>query len=137
LEGTYCSDTAFLWRLTAGEGLILCPPRIVVYHHASCTLRDFRRHAAAHGYSFARVRLGAQGLSRLRRACLVAAGPLLPLLLFARTVRRVLGVRALWGPLFRCWPIALWGLVAWSWGEVCGYLARGNGQETLRVSPGV
>ncbi|MHB1296116.1 MAG: glycosyltransferase family 2 protein [Anaerolineae bacterium] len=126
LEGTYCSDTAFLWRLTAAEGPILCPPNVVVRHHVGCGLGAFRRHEAAHGRSYARVRMRRQGLSTWKLAGLIAGGPLLPLLLFARIVGRVLPVRTLWTPLWRCWPALLWGLAAWSWGEVRGYLGGGT-----------
>ena len=68
IEGTYCSDTEFHWRI-AKEGLrIRFDPSIVVFHRNLDLLGRFLRHEFSHGMSFAGIRCRARAFSfgRLR-----------------------------------------------------------------------
>lgn len=122
LEGTYCSDSAFNWKLTrAGQ-----PPRFVpdirVDHINPTGLRRFVKHAPFHGRSFARIRCREQLFSSGKRLLYAALSPLLPFLLFGRTVSRVFRLPRFWWPFIKAAPLVFLGLAAWSWGEMQGYL---------------
>jgi glycosyltransferase involved in cell wall biosynthesis len=124
IEGTYCSDTEFHWRL-GKDGLSLrFDPSVQISHHNIDRLGKFLNHEAFHGRCFAKVRMKAQGFSPLRRFMYVAFSPLLPLRLFYKIVRNSVesGIylrRFLWSS-----PLVLLGVICWSLGEALGY-ARG------------
>jgi GT2 family glycosyltransferase len=58
IEGTYCSDTDFHWRLGRVGHRIRFVPSILVYHHRIDSLPRLVNHEYHHGRSFARVRIG-------------------------------------------------------------------------------
>lgn len=125
LEGTYCSDTVFSWRLARAAGQRpLFEPSLVVEHVNVDRLGRFLRHEPQHGRAFARVRVTEQRLSRARRTAHVLATPVLPVILFARTVGRVSASAVPLRRLLLVSPLVLAGLAAWSWGELRGYLDR-------------
>jgi hypothetical protein len=70
------------------------------------------------------VRVAARSLSRLQAGLLALGAPLLPLLLYARILRRVLRSPAFAWPLLRATPLVLMGLIAWSWGEGVAYASK-------------
>jgi hypothetical protein len=87
LEGTYCSDTAFSWQVGRhGYSPLFLPSRGCP---TSTTRLTSLPAASLHGKCFARVRMAERQISGLRRLAIVLLSPLLPVLLFARIVRRL------------------------------------------------
>jgi glycosyltransferase involved in cell wall biosynthesis len=129
IEGTYCSDTAFNWKVGRnGYSPFFCPA-ISVAHINTTDLGRFLARKAFHGKSFARVRTTEQRFSVFRRAVYVLLMPVLPLVLFARIARRAphSGARAVRFALAS--PVVFCGLVAWSWGEMLGYLSPADARQ--------
>jgi glycosyltransferase involved in cell wall biosynthesis len=123
LEGTYSSDTAFQWRMARDGERPRFDPSIRVAHRNPDALGRSLRHGVLHGRQFARVRAAQQSLRRPRLALNAASAPLLPALLFARTVLGVARNRTYAGRFTLTWPVTLAQLSAWSCGELLGYVA--------------
>jgi GT2 family glycosyltransferase len=121
IEGTYCSDTEFHWRLGKDGLRLRFDPSVQVSHHNIERLGKFLNHEIFHGRCFAKVRMKAQGFSQLRRLMYVAFSPLLPLRLFYKIIRNSIESgtylrRFLWSS-----PLVLLGVICWSFGESVGY----------------
>ncbi len=82
IEGTYCSDTEFHWRLGKGNYRLRFDPLIRVFHYNIDSLRQFLNHESFHGQCFAKVRMRAKSFSGLKRFIYVIFSPLLPIKLF-------------------------------------------------------
>lgn len=121
LEGTYCSDTAFHWKLGRHGYRPRFVPRMQVLHLNISRLGAYVRKQRFHGTSFARVRVAEQRFSTGRRTAYILISPLLPFLLFSRIVGRVLENRAYLRQFLRAAPLVFAGLTAWSAGELIGY----------------
>lgn len=122
LEKTYCSDTAFNWRLGREGYNPLFVPSIRASHINITSLSDFLRRKVFHGKCFAKVRMAEQEFSDLQRFIYLLLCPLLPFLLFSRITSRVCR-KGVYGKQFvLSWPLVFLGLVGWSWGELQGYL---------------
>ena len=135
LEGTYCSDTAFQWRI-GREGIRahFFPSIRVAHHLTGCGVGAFLAHEVLHGRSFANVRVREEAISGWRRAALLLAAPLLPFVLFGRIFARVMRTGKLVSRFLAASPLVLLGVAAWSWGEFLGYLggAQGKGDPVAR-----
>ena len=123
LEGTYSSDTAFQWRMARDGQRPRFDPSIRVAHRNPEGLGGSLRHGVFHGRQFARVRAAQQSLGRPRLLLSAASAPLLPAVLFARTVLGVARNRTYAGRFALTWPVTLAQLSAWSCGELLGYVA--------------
>ncbi|HUG37728.1 MAG TPA: hypothetical protein VML54_12295, partial [Candidatus Limnocylindrales bacterium] len=109
-------------RRIQADGIRLhATPSIVVYYRKSFRLAPYLRHRFHSGRCFAGMRL--RELSRLRRACYVAAAPVLPIVLTARMLRKTLGKRRHLAELALSLPISVLAILSWALGELCGYLA--------------
>jgi glycosyltransferase involved in cell wall biosynthesis len=133
LEGTYCSDTAFNWRLAKEGHKPFFIPSIKVSHINIDSMKAYLKHEIIHGRSFARVRTLEQHFSVGRRTVFVLLSPLLPLLLFCRTTRRVFKNRIYLKQFLFSLPLVLLGLSFWSWGEFLGYLSKPKKRVSSRV----
>lgn len=115
-------EPAVHWRLLErGETLFLSPEPVVDYHPACGRLRDVLAERIQWGQLFGYVR--ARSLTGPARAAYIAAGPLLPIVLYVRLAKaaRRLGL----GRRFvQATPWILPLLAAWTLGEVRGYLTR-------------
>jgi GT2 family glycosyltransferase len=123
IEGTYCSDTDFNWRIgRAGQKLLFAPSVRVAHHNIDRPVR-FLRHEYFHGRSFGRVRVAAQRFSTARRLAYAALAPLiLGKLLVHRTVKNC--ASPVYLPQFLgAWPLFALGVGCWTLGEAAGYLA--------------
>jgi glycosyltransferase involved in cell wall biosynthesis len=129
IEGTYCSDTEYHWRLHK-EGLRLrFEPSILVRHQNINHLGHLFRHEYHHGKNFATVRVRAKKFSRGRRTIYIILSPLLLIKLFVER-----GLKTLKSPyyLFRFLgssPLLFFVLLSWTAGEVVGYF-KGNHIES-------
>ena len=121
LEGAYCSDTAFNWRAGRDGVYPVFRPSIQVYHTNATSLRRLLPKQIMHGRAFATMRTREQELPLWMTAMLGLGSPVLPFLLFARILARVLRNRKYLGPFLAASPVVLIGLAAWSWGECAGY----------------
>lgn len=122
LDGTYCSDTAFHWRLRRDGHQPLFLPSIKVAHQYREGLKSFLRHEVFHGRSFGLVRTSEQRLTRAQRALFAARTLYLPLLQFYLTARRVVRCGFYLKEFVLLSPLIFLGILAWSYGELRGYL---------------
>ena len=121
LEGTYCSDSEFHWRLGRDHHRLRFLPNIVVFHHSIDDFGEFVAHEFEHGASFARVRTRARGFSRPRRLVYVLLGPLIPFKVMFQVLRNNLENRVYLYHFLRALPLVTLGILSWSAGEVVGY----------------
>lgn len=122
LEGGYCSDTEFHWRLGKQGYRLRFNPEMLVFHRSIDQMGRFLRHEYMHGRSFAQVRVRGQEFSPWRRFLYVTFAPLIPLKLFLDIRRRVFKTGLYRQPFIKTAPFLLLGLISWSWGECVGYL---------------
>lgn len=110
------------WRLLQqGETLYLTPDAVVDYKTPYTSLLGVLPERFQWGRLFGHIR--ARNVSPLARLKLIAAGPVLPLVLFSRHA----AAQARRGQRGRFWqaaPVMLPLLMAWSAGEVWGYITR-------------
>lgn len=124
IEGTYSSDTEFHWRLVRNGHYLQFVPSIIVFHHNIDRFWNFLRHEFDHGKFFSKVRVLEQKFSIWRRTVFILISPLLPILLFYRTVRRVFKNRIYLKQFLCSFPLVFLGLSAWSFGEFLGYNSK-------------
>jgi GT2 family glycosyltransferase len=131
IEGTYCSDTEFHWRL-GREGLrIRFDPSIVVFHRNLEGLDRFLAHEFFHGRSFAAVRCRAKAFSPARRALHALLSPLVFLKLLARNAALGILFGAYPASYLKALPVTALGILFWTVGEAAGYTRgprRGKGR---------
>jgi len=142
LEKTYCSDTAFNWTIARHGYRPLFLPSLRVWHINVTRLTEFLGRKVFHGSCFARVRVAEQRFSGSRRLAYIALSPLLPGLLFWRVLRTVRRKKSHITRFVLTSPLVLLGLLAWSWGELLGYLStpartRSAGETEVRPSTGI
>jgi GT2 family glycosyltransferase len=137
VEGTYCSDTVFHWKLQADGHAVHFAPEMCVAHHHSDTLGSMLRHVFGHRRAFARVSCRSRRLSRLQRlACLLFEPLTPPLLMGAVGLRLRRCPRYL--PVFAAVsPLLFLAFAARALGESAGYLRPGPaggdlGQDAAR-----
>ena len=125
IEGTYCSDTEFHWRLHKEGFRLRFEPAILVSHQNICHFIQLNRHEYVHGRNFATVRVKAQKFSRGKRLAYVLFSPFLPIKLFLER-----GLKTFRSPYYlfhflKCSPLLFFALLSWSMGEVVSYI-RGS-----------
>jgi GT2 family glycosyltransferase len=123
IEGTYCSDTEFHWRIARAGQRIRFIPSILVFHDNIEGFAEFLRHEYYHGRSFARVRINAQGFSRLKRWVYGVSPCLILMKLFVAVVIRNLKNRIYLAYFIKTLPILILGFVSWVSGECAGYIS--------------
>ena len=121
IEGTYCSDTEFHWRLERDGLLLKFDPSIVVSHRNIEDLASFLKHEVEHGQSFARVRRRAGGFSGSRRIAYSFLIPLVAAKIFLGRVAANLENRCYLWYFLKSLPLVLLGVACWSAGEFLGY----------------
>jgi GT2 family glycosyltransferase len=121
IEGTYCSDTAFHWRMAADRHQPHLDPAIVVAHTNPTAWRHCLAHEVLHGRSFARVRVAERRMGRAAALLRAATAPLLPWLLFYRAVRNAAASPGQLPGFVAAAPLVFVAMAAWSYGEMTGY----------------
>ena len=121
IEGTYCSDTEFHWRLGQAGHRLLFTPSVVVSHHNIDSVEKFLRHEYQHGRNFATVRVRSRGISWTRRCAYLLFSPLIPVKLFTVVCVRVLANRFYRRNFLKSSPLLVLGIISWSLGECRGY----------------
>jgi GT2 family glycosyltransferase len=122
IEGTYCSDTEFHWRIRRDGHRLHFRPTIAVSHHSIDRVVRFLTHEFRHGRSFGRVRVRGQGLSAARRAAYALGAPLIPVKILSKIAVNNLKNRVYWREFVLSLPLLVPGVVSWSLGEVVSYL---------------
>jgi len=130
LEGTYCSDSAFNWKVGEDGLQPILLPSLQVSHLNITALSELIRRKSFHGKCFARVRMTEQGFSRRRRLTYVVLSPLLPALLFFRIASNLVRKHVYGREFVLVSPLVFLGLLAWSWGELLGYLSKPHSRAT-------
>lgn len=128
IEGIYCADTEFHWRLQQNGIRLLFVPTIIVYHRYIDNLRVFLMHEYGHGQSFARVRLKAKKFSKLKRFIYVIFLPVIALKLIMKTGLINVKNRVYMQHYLKVLPLLTIGIIFWSIGECVGY-AKGRKSE--------
>jgi glycosyltransferase involved in cell wall biosynthesis len=121
IEGSYCSDTEFNWRLGRDGHCLRFEPSILVSHYSIENLRQFLAHEFHHGRSFGRVRIKAQKFSPWKRAFYVAGAPLLSLKIFGKVTFNNIKNRVYFPQFIAALPLLILGIICWSMGEVVAY----------------
>ena len=127
LEGTYCSDTAFSWKMSLDHKKLLFNPRIKVSHLNVDSLGRFLTHEKQHGMYFASVRVSETNMTKAQRVLYSVGTLILPLILFLRTTVSVFHKKVYLRAFLLTVPIVFAGRVAWSFGEFKGYLKGAPG----------
>jgi len=122
IEGTYCSDTEFHWRLARNGQAVLFDPSILVEHASIESLPHYLAHEFAHGRFFSRVRGRFKGFSRPRKILNSLSSPFIFPVVLARTVHNVLACRAHRLLLWKSFPALTLGIACWCAGEAVGYV---------------
>jgi hypothetical protein len=114
-------ETKVNWALRSrGEKLVLAPEAIVLQHRKGLRLASALEERFIWGRSYAATRAGMAGLPQ--RAFWAAFSPLLPLLLLGRMGSTVLRKGRSTGAFLKALPLTALLLLAWSGGELTGYL---------------
>jgi GT2 family glycosyltransferase len=126
MEGAYCSDTEFHWRLAREGHKIRFDPSVLVYHRNIDRLEGFLRHEFFHGMSFAVMRCRTRAFSFARRAVYVLLSPLVFLKLLTRNVVKSILSGRYPAAYLKAFPMTTLGILCWTAGEAAGYV-RGLG----------
>jgi len=121
LEGTYCSDTAFHWRMVCDGHRVLFVPGIRVFHTIRHDLRGFLRHVVEHRRAFAAVTAQEKHFSTAKRGAAALGTAFLPFLLFPVIAWRVVRSRVYVRQFVASSPVVFLGVLARAWGEFLGY----------------
>jgi glycosyltransferase involved in cell wall biosynthesis len=117
----------------AGFRLLLVPS-IVIRHKKSFSFLSFLKQRFQHGIKFGEER--ASHFSIPKRLLYLVLSPAIPLIFWVRITRQVMRRRRHLGKLLVAFPILVLFLLAWSFGEVRGYL-RGLMTALMQVSSAV
>lgn len=123
IEGTYCSDTEYHWRLGRDGVRLRFEPSSVVAHQNIDRLGQFLVHEFDHGRSFGRVHLRAKRLSPWTRAVKVAGVPLGILRMLAMITANITRNRIYLPQYVATLPLLILGVVFWCVGQGAGYAA--------------
>ncbi len=116
-------EPEFHRRLHADGKTLSFVPAIRVRQGAAFGVSSFCRQRFQHGRHFGRMRLrGSHASVRIGR---VIASPLIPAVLLAKILGRVVAGRRYFGQLLFSLPLLLIFIAAWTLGEVFGYCTRG------------
>jgi glycosyltransferase involved in cell wall biosynthesis len=121
IEGTYCSDTDFHWRIGRDGHRLRFVPSILVSHQCIDALKQFLAHEFHHGRSFGQVRVQGGRFSRWKRAVYVAWAPLVPLMIFSKVAFNNIRNRVYLPRFIAALPLLVPGIICWSVGEVVSY----------------
>ena len=124
IQGTYCSDTEFNWRIGRHGYQLQFEPSIMVYHRNIEQLSTFIRHEVFHGLCFARVRIRAHSFSTMKRVLYGIASPLIAIKLIIETVNNTRCRRTYFKQFLRNLGLTILGVSCWCAGEAMGYLEK-------------
>ncbi len=130
IEGTYCSDSDFHWRLRKDGFKLRFIPSILVSHYNIDNLWLFLRHEFFHGLCFARVRTQFQNFSRRKRLAFIIFSPFIPLRLLLKRGHNNIKNRTYLFRFVGASPLLVLGLICWSLGECIGYIGGKTNEKS-------
>jgi hypothetical protein len=119
-------ETTVNWALMERGHTLHLSPGVIVYQQRNLTVSEALSERLQFGRLFAATRVAATGPAR--RLVYAAFSVLLPALLVLRVTRNVFGKRRHLGPYVRALPYVTMLAVAWSIGELCGYVTGRPGK---------
>lgn len=117
-------------QIRAAGGELICEPSIIVRQRKNFRFFPFIVRRFHHGRCFAGMRI--RNVSFARRAGYFCGSVFLPFVFFYRTIKTILGKKRFLKELLFSLPFIVTAILAWSLGEVCGYLA-GMGKSCERI----
>jgi len=135
IEGTYCSDTVFHWRMAMDGLKPFFTPELRVDHSNMEHAGPYLRHEIYHGRCFANVRVSEQPLTPGQTLLRLVLSPALPFVLFARTCARIVRTGTYAREFIRAIPVVWIGITAWCLGESLGYFTHLVRPLKARMSP--
>ena len=124
LEGVYCSDSEFHWRLRAMGRETRFVPAMKVSHITAGGWNMLAGHEFFHGRSYGRMRVRRGGVTGRRLWLARLSGAFLPAWLAVKTTSRVLSRRRYLSEFTLCLPLFLVAITSWGVGELAGYWSR-------------
>jgi GT2 family glycosyltransferase len=121
IEGVYCSDTEFHWRLGDAGFFLRFVPNVVVHHRNIDGWKRLICHEFSHGRYFARMRTEKKRFTASQRMLYVFLSPLIPLKLFLEIGLMNLRNRRFLLRFLGASPAVFLALVCWALGECAGY----------------
>ncbi len=122
IEGTYCSDTDFHWRLARLGHHIKFIPSILISHYCIDNFSGLIKHEYEHGQYFARVRVMRQSFSKIKRLLYSIFFFLIPFKLLLRIALNNFKNRTYLSKFLEASPLLIVALFSWSLGECVGYI---------------
>ena len=122
IEGTYCSDSDFHWRMKRKGYPLLFEPSISILHRSIDRAAPFLKHEFFHGGCFARVRVRGQGFNALKRSCYAILAPFVALKVFVKIVQNNLRNKVYFSRFLKAASLVALGVLSWSAGEAVGYV---------------
>jgi len=122
LEGTYCSDTAFHWRMQEAGEQVLFWPAIAVRHTYLNGWKHLLSHIVEHRRHFAAIEVRERKWRGGRRLMAILTLPFLPLLLTAAVAWRLQRSPRLYVPYLATALPAFLGFCARAYGQFLGYM---------------
>jgi glycosyltransferase involved in cell wall biosynthesis len=135
IEGTYCSDSDFHWRIAKDKHFPHFEPAILVYHNGISTFSKMIRHEYYHGCCFGRVRAWSKGWSKVKRELYASLFFFIFVKLFLKITVLNIKNHTYFPHFLRVIPQLLAGLYSWSIGECIGYMAGGYTLYTHTSQP--
>lgn len=114
-------EPSFHAKFRAGGDVIAFDPTLIVEHHGLVSWPAFTLQRFAHGREYGRAR--SRGEPSWRKLALLAASPLVPLILWFRIRARVAHDGDCSGKFGKAAPWLAGFILAWSLGEALGYVA--------------
>lgn len=124
IEGTYCSDTEFHWRLQERGQHLLFAPSILVYHRNIAKLSNLLLHEFHHGLSFAKVRVQSRSFSKLKTWVYIVLIPLVLCKLITKNIFLNICNRVYGRHYIMAFPLTALGIMFWTLGELKGYIVH-------------
>jgi GT2 family glycosyltransferase len=123
-EGTYCSDTAFHWRMQEAGESVLFWPAIVVHHTYHKSWKHLFSHIVEHRRHFAAIEVREHKWGSGRRLMAILTLPFLPFLLLAAVAWRLRRAPRLYIPYLAAASPTFLGFCARTYGQFLGYISR-------------
>ncbi len=121
----------YLCQQLQAEGIqLISAPSMLVYYTKSFKFLPFLVRRFHHGRCFAGMRIKSETV--FKRALYAVGTIFLPFVFFIRIITPVLQKRRFWRKFILALPISILGILLWSIGETCGYLA-GTGKSCEHI----
>ena len=129
IEGTYCSDTEFHWRINEKGLKLLFAPSILIYHKNITALSKFLLHEFDHGRSFAKVRVKSRNFNIIKTLAYIMLSPAVAFKIVTKNIYTNIRNRKYFSQYLKAFPLTMLGIISWTLGECRGYIEHTFSQE--------